>query len=53
MNPFGMPTEFYFGHVDSNLEFKTKIVVKSDMSFKVDGTCPIKAHYTNSKIIFF
>ena len=52
-DPFGMPTGFYFGHVDSNLEFKTNFLVKSDVNFRVDGTYSIKAHYANDETIYF
>ena len=52
-DPFGMPAGFYFGHVDSNLEFETNFLVKSDVNFKVDGTYSIKAHYVDNEITSF
>ncbi|NND86524.1 MAG: tetratricopeptide repeat protein [Nitrosopumilus sp.] len=52
-DPFGMPTGFYFGTVNSNLEFSTNFLVKSGVNFRVDGTYSIKAHYGESEAISF
>ena len=52
-DPFGMPAGFYFGVVDSNLEFTTSFLVKDGVNFRVDGTYSIKAHYAESEIISF
>ena len=49
---FGAPVGFYFGTIDSNLEFSTSFLAKADMNFKVDGTYSIKAHYAESSKIF-
>jgi len=52
-DPFGMPGGFYFGSVDSNLEFSTSFLVKSGVNFRVDGTYSIKAHYGEAEMISF
>ena len=52
-DPFGMPGGFYFGSVDSNMEFSTSFLVKSGVNFRVDGTYSIKAHYDESEAISF
>ncbi|HSB83170.1 MAG TPA: tetratricopeptide repeat protein [Nitrosarchaeum sp.] len=51
---FGTPMGFYFGEINSNLEFTTKFLVKSGVNFKADGIYSIKAHYgASEKIINF
>jgi len=52
-DPFGMPGGFYFGAVDSNLEFSTSFLVKSGVNFRVDGTYSVKAHYGETEAISF
>lgn len=53
-DPFGTPIGFYFGQINSNLEFSTNFLVKSGVNFKIDGTYSIKAHYGKTeKIINF
>jgi tetratricopeptide (TPR) repeat protein len=52
-DPFGMPTGFYFGSIDSNLEFSTSFLVKAGVNFRVDGTYSIKAHYSETEVISF
>ncbi len=52
-DPFGMPAGFYFGMVDSNLEFSTSFLVKSGVNFRTDGTYSIKAHYAETEAISF
>ena len=52
-DPFGMPTGFYFGLIDSNLEFSTSFLVKAGVNFRVDGTYSIKAHYAETEVISF
>ena len=52
-DPFGMPVGFYFGSVDSNLEFTTNFLVKDGVNFRVDGTYSVKAHYDESEVIAF
>ncbi|MCH6586078.1 MAG: tetratricopeptide repeat protein [Thaumarchaeota archaeon] len=52
-DPFGMPTGFYFGSIDSNLEFSTSFLVKAGVNFRVDGTYSIKAHYAETEAISF
>jgi len=48
-DPFGMPAGFYFGSIDSNLEFTTSFLVKHGVNFRVDGTYFVKAHYAESE----
>ncbi|MBC8516760.1 MAG: tetratricopeptide repeat protein [Nitrosopumilus sp.] len=48
-DPFGMPAGFYFGAIDSNLEFTTSFLVKHGVNFRVDGTYSVKAHYAESE----
>ena len=50
-DPFGTPIGFYFGQINSNLEFSTNFLVKSGVNFKTDGTYSIKAHYGNTEKI--
>jgi len=51
---FGTPAGFYFGQINSDLEFSTSFFVKSGVNFKIDGTYSIKAHYAEKeKIVFF
>ncbi len=52
-DPFGMPAGFYFGSIDSNLEFTTSFLVKEGVNFRVDGTYSVKAHYDKSKATSF
>ncbi|MCE9652630.1 MAG: tetratricopeptide repeat protein [Nitrosarchaeum sp.] len=46
---FGTPMGFYFGEVNSNLEFTAKFLVKFGVNFKTDGIYSIKAHYGASE----
>jgi len=50
-DPFGTPIGFYFGQINSNLEFSTNFLVKSGVNFKTDGTYSIKAHYGKTEKI--
>lgn len=52
-DPFGMSVGFYFGFIDSNLEFTTSFLVKSGVNFRVDGTYSIKAHYVETEVTSF
>ena len=52
-DPFGMPAGFYFGTIDSNLEFTTSFLVKDGVNFRVDGTYSVKAHYAESEATSF
>ncbi|MGY5146482.1 MAG: tetratricopeptide repeat protein [Candidatus Nitrosopumilus sp. bin_7KS] len=49
-DPFGMPAGFYFGSIDSNMEFSTSFLAKDGVNFRVDGTYSVKAHYANSEV---
>lgn len=48
-DPFGIPAGFYFGQIDSNLEFTVNFLAKAGVNFKTDGTYSIKAHYAESE----
>jgi tetratricopeptide (TPR) repeat protein len=52
-DPFGMPAGFYFGSIDSDLEFSTSFLVKSGVNFRVDGTYSIKAYYAETEAMSF
>ncbi|MDH3794001.1 MAG: tetratricopeptide repeat protein, partial [Nitrosopumilus sp.] len=52
-DPFGMPAGFYFGTIDSNLEFTTSFLAKDGVNFRVDGIYSIKAHYAETETISF
>ena len=52
-DPFGMPAGFYFGSVNSDLEFSTSFLVKSGVNFRTDGTYSIKAHYAETEAMSF
>ena len=49
----GAPAGFYFGDIDSNLEFSTNFLVKAGVNFRVDGTYSIKAHYAETETISY
>jgi len=48
-DPFGMPTGFYFGDIDSNDEFFVTFLAKSDVNFKTEGSYSAKAFYGDSE----
>ncbi|MEK0318672.1 MAG: tetratricopeptide repeat protein [Nitrosopumilus sp.] len=48
-DPFGVPTGFYFGEINSNNEFSASFLAKAGINFKIDGTYTILAHYGESK----
>lgn len=48
-DPFGTPTGFYFGDVDSELEFSVSFLVKDGVNFKTEGTYSISAFYGDSE----
>jgi len=48
-DPFDTPAGFYFGNVDSNLEFKVSFLVKAGVNFKTEGTYSISAFYGDSE----
>jgi len=48
-DPFGMPTGFYFGDIDSNNEFFVKFLAKSGVNFKTEGSYSAKAFYKDSE----
>jgi len=52
-DPFGMPAGFYFGSINSDLEFSTSFLVKDGVNFRIDGTYSIKAHYAETEAISF
>jgi len=53
-DPFGMPTGFYFGNIDSNNEFSISFLAKAGINFKIEGKYDATAYYSDSKeIIYF
>ena len=52
-DPFGMPAGFYFGTINSDLEFTTSFLAKDGVNFRVDGTYSIKAHYGETEATSF
>lgn len=48
-DPFGLPTGFYFGKINSNNEFTVSFLAKAGVNFKIDGTYTVLAHYGESK----
>jgi len=53
-DPFGIPTGFYFGNIDSNNEFSISFLAKAGINFKVEGKYDATAYYGDSKkIVFF
>ncbi|MCE2614595.1 MAG: hypothetical protein LVO36_01685 [Nitrosopumilus sp. (ex Thoosa mismalolli)] len=44
-DPFGLPAGFYFGTINSDLEFSTNFLVKSGVNFRIEGTYSAKDHY--------
>jgi len=53
-DPFGIPTGFYFGNIDSNNEFSTSFLVKAGINFKIEGKYDATAYYGDSKkIVYF
>ncbi len=52
--PFGMPTGFYFGNIDSNNEFSISFLAKAGINFKIEGKYDATAYYSDSKkIVYF
>ena len=53
-DPFGMPTGFYFGNIDSNNEFSISFLAKAGINFKIEGKYDAVAYYSDSKkIVYF
>jgi len=53
-DPFGMPTGFYFGNIDSNNEFSISFLAKAGINFKIEGKYDAIAYYSDSKkIVYF
>ncbi|MFQ5476769.1 MAG: tetratricopeptide repeat protein, partial [Nitrosopumilus sp.] len=52
-DPYGIPAGFYFGTIDSDLEFSTSFLVKAGVNFRIDGTYSIKAHYAETEAMSF
>ena len=49
-DPFGFPAGFYFGEIDSNLDFTTSFLIKDGVNFKTFGTYSAIAYYEESEI---
>lgn len=53
-DPDSQPTGFYFGEIDSNLDFTIEFLAEAGINFKKDGTYSIQAHYGDSfEIAYF
>ena len=53
-DPFGMPTGFYFGNIDSNNEFSISFLAKAGINFKIEGKYDATTYYSDSKkIVYF
>jgi tetratricopeptide (TPR) repeat protein len=52
-DPFGTPTGFYFGTINSDNEFIVSFLAKAGVNFKVDGTYDVIAYYGDSKEIAY
>jgi len=53
-DPFGMPTGFYFGNIDSNNEFSISFLAKAGINFKIEGKYDATAYYSDSKkMVYF
>ena len=52
-DPFGTPTGFYFGTINSDNEFIVSFLAKAGVNFKVDGTYDVTAYYGDSKEIAY
>jgi tetratricopeptide (TPR) repeat protein len=50
-DPFGNPSGFYFGEIDSQQEFLISFLVKEDVNFKAEGKYSVIALYGNSQDI--
>ena len=48
-DPFGFPAGFYFGEIDSNLEFSVNFPVKAGVNFKIEGEYSVVARYGDSE----
>jgi len=48
-DPFGMPTGFYFGNIDTNNEFSISFLAKAGINFKIEGKYDATAYYSDSK----
>ncbi len=52
-DPFGTPTGFYFGTINSDNEFIVSFLAKAGVNFKVDGTYDVTTYYGDSKEIAY
>ncbi len=53
-DPFGLPTGFYFGNIDSDNEFSISFLAKAGINFKIEGKYDATAYYSDSKkIVYF
>ena len=52
-DPFGTPTGFYSGTINSDNEFIVSFLAKAGVNFKVDGTYDVTAYYGDSKEIAY
>ncbi len=52
-DPFGMPTGFYFGNVNSDKKFSVNFLVKAGVNFKIEGTYYAIGYYGDSDQITY
>ena len=52
-DPFGIPTGFYFGDVNSDKKFSVNFLVKAGVNFKIEGTYYAIGYYGDSDQIAY
>jgi len=52
-DPFGMPTGFYFGNVNSDKKFSVNFLAKAGVNFKIEGTYYAIGYYGDSDQITY
>lgn len=52
-DPFGIPTGFYFGDVNSDKKFSVNFLVKAGINFKIEGTYYAIGYYGDSDQIAY
>ena len=52
-DPFGIPTGFYFGNVNSDKKFSVNFLVKAGVNFKIEGTYYAIGYYGDSDQIAY
>jgi len=53
-DPYGFPTGFYFGDINSKNEFSISFLAKAGVNFKIEGKYDATAYYGDSKkLVYF